>query len=133
MISKLKNRRGVSIVEVVVAMAIIVLISGTAMSFIFASDANADKDRAYTDARLIAENALEVFKHTGNADDYQGIFEKHVAEGGTLSCENNYCSYTYATGYVTLNIRADYSDSKVFTAVAKKQNGDELFNIKYEK
>ncbi len=106
------------------------------MSFIFASDANADKDRAYTDARLIAENALEVFKHAGNAVDYKVIFEKHVAEGGTLSCDNDYCSYAYATGYVTLNIRADYSgnDGKdTFTAVAKKQNGDELFNIKYGK
>lgn len=132
MISKLKNRRGVSIVEVVVAMAIIVLISGTAMSFIFTSDANADKDVAYTDARLLAENALEIFKHADDATDYQRIFEKHVEEGGTLS--GTTYSYTYAPGYVTLNIKATYNDDgKVFTAVAKKQNGDELFNIKYEK
>lgn len=132
MISKLKNRRGVSIVEVVVAMTIIVLISGTAMSFIFTSDANADKDVAYTDARLLAENALEIFKYADNATDYQKIFEQHLEKGDTLN-ENTY-SYTYAPGYVTLNVKATYDDgNKVFTAVAKKQNGDELFNIKYEK
>lgn len=133
MISKLKNRRGVSIVEVVVAMTIIVLISGTAMSFIFTSDANADKDVAYTNARLIAENALEIFKHADDAKDYQTIFAQHLKKDGTPSDSTTY-SYTYAPGYVTLNIKADYSDNKkIFTAVAKKQNGDELFNIKYEK
>lgn len=113
----LKGKRGFSLVEVVVALAVIVTVSVAAMSFIKTSSIASDRELAYSEARLYAANALEIFKYAENKAQYTELVKKKL----TPLDED---------GYVSVKIETTES---TFTATATKQNGDELFKLTYTK
>lgn len=115
-VKKLIGKRGFSLVEVVVALAIIVTVSAAAMTFIKASSTSSARELAYSEARLYASDTLEIFKYAKDTDQ----FNKLVNEKLTAPDE----------GYVSVDIK---TTDKNFTATAKKQNGDTLFTLTYEK
>lgn len=116
----LKGKRGFSLVEVVVALAVIVTVSVAAMSFIKTSSIASDRELAYSEARLYASNALEIFKYAKDQAQYTNLVKEKLTKP--------------ESGYVSIEITANYtSETKTFTATAKKQNGDTLFILKYEK
>lgn len=117
----LKGKRGFSLVEVVVALAVIVTVSVAAMSFIKTSSIASDRELAYSEARLYASNALEIFKYAENETQYTELVEKKL----TPLDED---------GYVSVKITVNYEATEnTFTATATKQNGDELFKLTYTK
>lgn len=116
----LKGKRGFSLVEVVVALAVIVTVSVAAMSFIKTSSIASDRELAYSEARLYASNALEIFKYAENKAQYTNLVKDKLTKP--------------ESGYVSVEITANYtSETKTFNATAKKQNGDELFTLEYKK
>ena len=116
----LKGKRGFSLVEVVVALAVIVTVSVAAMSFIKTSSIASDRELAYSEARLYASNALEIFKYAKDQAQYTELVEKKLTKP--------------ESGYVSVEITANYtSKTKAFTATATKQNGDTLFTLEYKK
>lgn len=116
----LKGKRGFSLVEVVVALAVIVTVSVAAMSFIKTSSIASDRELAYSEARLYASNALEIFKYAENKTQYTNLVKEKLTKPDS--------------GYVSVEITANYtSETKTFTATATKQNGDELFILTYTK
>ena len=116
----LKGKRGFSLVEVVVALAVIVTVSVAAMSFIKTSSIASDRELAYSEARLYASNALEIFKYAENKTQYTNLVNDKLTKPDS--------------GYVSVEITANYtSETKAFTATAKKQNGDTLFILTYTK
>lgn len=117
----LKGKRGFSLVEVVVALAVIVTVSVAAMSFIKTSSIASDRELAYSEARLYASNALEIFKYAENETKYTELVEKKL----TPLDEDGYVSVK-----ITVNYEATESN---FTATATKQNGDTLFKLTYTK
>lgn len=117
---KLPGKHGFTLVEVVVALAIIVTVSVAAMSFIKTSSIASDRELAYSEARLYASNALEIFKYAKD----QAQYTKLVNDKLTMP----------DSGYVSVEITANYtSETKAFTATATKQNGDTLFILEYTK
>lgn len=116
----LKGKRGFSLVEVVVALAVIVTVSVAAMSFIKTSSIASDRELAYSEARLYASNALEIFKYAEDEAQYTNLVKNKLTKPDS--------------GYVSVEITANYtSETKTFTATAKKQNGDTLFILTYTK
>lgn len=116
----LRDKRGFSLVEVVVALAVIVTVSVAAMSFIKTSSIASDRELAYSEARLYASNALEIFKYAKNQAQYDDLVKNKLTKPDS--------------GYVSVEITANYtSETKTFTATATKQNGDELFILTYTK
>ena len=67
------GKRGFSLVEVVVALAIIVTVSIAAMSLISTSSVNSDRELAYSEARLYASNALEIFKYSKDKAQFDKV------------------------------------------------------------
>lgn len=117
----LRDKRGFSLVEVVVALAVIVTVSVAAMSFIKTSSIASDRELAYSEARLYASNALEIFKYAENETQYTELVEKKL----TPLDED---------GYVSVKITVNYEATEnTFTATATKQNGDTLFKLTYTK
>lgn len=117
----LRDKRGFSLVEVVVALAVIVTVSVAAMSFIKTSSIASDRELAYSEARLYASNALEIFKYAENKTQYTELVEKKL----TPLDED---------GYVSVKITVNYEATEnTFTATATKQNGDTLFKLTYTK
>ena len=112
----LKGKRGFSLVEVVVALAVIVTVSVAAMSFIKTSSIASDRELAYSEARLYAANALEIFKYAEDQAKYDELVNKKLTKP--------------ESGYVSVKIETTES---TFTATATKQNGDELFKLTYTK
>lgn len=116
----LKGKRGFSLVEVVVALAVIVTVSVAAMSFIKTSSIASDRELAYSEARLYASNALEIFKYAKDEAQYTELVEKKLTKP--------------ESGYVSVDIVVKTENSEsTFTATATKQNGDELFTLEYKK
>ena len=116
----LAGKRGFSLVEVVVALAIIVTVSIAAMSFIRTSSVNSDRELAYSEARLYASNALEIFKYAENETQYTNLVTKKLTKP--------------ESGYVSVEIETSWEyNNETFTATANKQNGDVLFTLTYKK
>ena len=116
----LKGKRGFSLVEVVVALAVIVTVSVAAMSFIKTSSIASDRELAYSEARLYASNALEIFKYAKDEAQYTKLVEDKLTKP--------------ESGYVSVDIVVKTENSEsTFTATATKQNGDTLFKLTYTK
>lgn len=117
---KLPGKNGFTLVEVVVALAIIVTVSVAAMSFIKTSSIASDRELAYSEARLYASNALEIFKYAEDQAKYDELVKDKLTKPDS--------------GYVSVKITANYEATEsTFTATATKQNGDELFTFTYKK
>lgn len=112
----LRGKRGFSLVEVVVALAVIVTVSVAAMSFIKTSSIASDRELAYSEARLYAANALEIFKYAKDEAQYTDLVKNKLTKP--------------ESGYVSVKIE---TTENTFTATATKQNGDELFKLTYTK
>lgn len=116
----LRGKRGFSLVEVVVALAVIVTVSVAAMSFIKTSSITSDRELAYSEARLYASNALEIFKYAKDQAQYDDLVKNKLTKPDS--------------GYVSVDIVVKTENSEsTFTATATKQNGDELFILTYTK
>lgn len=113
---KLPGKHGFTLVEVVVALAIIVTVSVAAMSFIKTSSIASDRELAYSEARLYASNALEIFKYAKDQAQYTNLVKDKLTKP--------------ESGYVSVKIETNGS---TFTATATKQNGDTLFKLTYTK
>ena len=115
----LAGKRGFSLVEVVVALAIIVTVSIAAMSLISTSSVNSDRELAYSEARLYASNALEIFKYSKDKAQFDNLVKERLTPPDS--------------GYVSVDIKTSGENNETFTATAKKQNGDVLFKLTYTK
>ncbi len=72
---KKRSRRGFSMAEVVVAIAVIVIVSGSAITYIGAQTRAEAKAVASIEATNISENAIECFRYAGaNDKDFVGWF-----------------------------------------------------------
>lgn len=126
------NRRGVSLVETVVAMALVVTVSIVAISTMsMAMTANA-RDEATAQARTAARNALELFRYADNQTDFEAVLAAKLPEFAKSGTDN---TYTADFGWCTLTVTADYSSSPaVFSATAMGNDGKLLFEVPvYEK
>lgn len=115
----LAGKRGFSLVEVVVALAIIVTVSIAAMSLISTASVNSARELAYSEARLYASNALEIFKYSKDKAQFDNLVKERLTPPDS--------------GYVSVDIKTSGENNETFTATAKKQNGDVLFKLTYTK
>ena len=123
LISKLKNKssRGFTVAEVVVALTIIVLVSGASLMTI-AVQARVEAKTAQTfEATNIAENAIECFIYSGG--DVVTFEEAFKKSGYALTGEQNSGSYTVTEGSVRANIKIDGNKIEID---AENANGDTI-------
>lgn len=100
-------KKGISIMETVVSLAVIALISFTAIGFIGRFSTVNTKMIYETRARLSAENALECFKYADNTEDFFTALS--LTEQGYEKSENIYTlnDYNY-----TVFVMVSYPDSE---------------------
>lgn len=110
-----KKKSGMTVVETVIALAVIAIVSFTTIGFINRfTDVNA-KMIYETDARLIAENALECFKHADSADEFAGVLS---LSGKSFQRSDDVYSYS------------EYNFSVVVTAVYPPAGGRAVFSCR---
>ena len=89
------------------------------MSLISTASVNSDRELAYSEARLYASNALEIFKYSKDKAQFDNLVKERLTPPDS--------------GYVSVDIKTSGENNETFTATAKKQNGDVLFKLTYTK
>lgn len=119
-----RSRRGISLVEVAVALAVITIISAAALSLVISSakvDANSLRT---TQVMMHAENALECFRFADSKDDFLELMKKtgnyYDEDGRYLLSEKNYV------------VTVTYNE-KVLTFKAVDDSGEEIYAYEFTK
>lgn len=116
-----RNRRGVTLVETVVAMTVVIIVSIAALSAISASMNVNARDQAAFEARIDARNALELFRQDTSHKPESQFGVSFEQSGNTYTADYGWCVLT-----VTMN-------GNHFAARAVENTGKELFEVTYEK
>lgn len=122
----LRSKKGMSLVEVVVALTVITIISAAALSLVISSARVDANSLSSTQIMMAAENALECFRFAQNDEDFTTLLKKtgdySVIEG---VCVMNEPSYVIA-------VDADYTNGKLtFTAIDSA--GKEICTYEFDK
>ena len=124
-----KLKRGISLIEVVIAIFIITLITGTAITVISASAKNEQQNLRDTQVALSTQTAIDCFNYANDFDEFLVV----------LSTIDNDYKNSQGTNVVTLekqsynlSITADF-DQKVISISAKDKAGKSLSNVTYKK
>ncbi len=134
-VKTLKSRRGVTIAECVIAMAVILIVSAAGLSLLKISVINSATDVRLTESRVDVCNALEMFKACDEINDFESYilsvgFENKNAD----QTENTVLSYVKQNGNVTAEITIDITDgNQKFSARVFTQNGNTMPEVLYEK
>ena len=144
-----RSRRGFTLVEVVVALVIIVLVSGISIGVVTVNNKAHAETIDMIEATNIAENAIECFRFAvRNGGDVKGTFEKRFAKSMGVDLEfddngkatnypfvtpenntENPGSYTINEGRVVVTIEANFN-SKSITITATNGGTNALIETK---
>mgnify|MGYP003297563878 CR=1 FL=1 len=120
------GRKGVTIVEVTIALIIIAIISGAAVSMMLMSVNVESNFVTVTRAELYGENVLECFRFSDNPSTFLQVLRKTGAYE-YVSEEN---AYILEGKGLTVTVKASFSPRKlVYTAV--NSHGEEIYSYTY--
>lgn len=134
-IKALKNKRGVTIAECVIAMAVILIVSAAGLSLLKISVINSATDVKLTMSRVDVGNALEMFKACDETVDFkQYILSEgfETMQDDTEAPENTDTASVYVkqNGNVTVEITIE---GNKFKAAVFTENGNTMPEVLYEK
>lgn len=124
-----KDKKGFSIAEVIISLAIILIVSLSALTIVKASNISSLKTVSCAEARSYTETVLELYKFADIKTEFDERFnelsfkDKFVVEGNR---------FAYSDNFVELVITVDF-DANVFTAVGKRLPDKVFINVEYEK
>ena len=124
--NKNRSRRGISLVEVVVALTVIAIISSAALSLVISSarvDANSLRS---TQVMMAAENALECYRFAESEEEFAALLEK---TGDYKKVDDAYV-LTEKAYVITVNV--NYTDTKL-TFSATDSDGKEIYKYEFNK
>ena len=128
----LGNQRGIGLAELVVAMAVIVAVSVTAMSMITRFSKLSTKMTKRNESISIAEKCMECFLYTDNKRDFDTWVQVVVGVDFDITEEVLYAYEFY--GY-TITMKVNYYETyATFMANVKDENDRYIYKIpKYER
>lgn len=122
----LSSRRGVTIVEVVIALVVIAIVSASAVSLMMLSVDVEANFVTVTYAEISGENVWECFRFSGNHQTFLRALQK-IAAFEYLEEEN---AYVYEGKNMTVTVKASFSPKELdYTAV--KPNGEIIYSYSY--
>lgn len=136
-IKALKNKRGVTIAECVIAMAVILIVSAAGLSLLKISVINSATDVKLTMSRVDVGNALEMFKACD--EDETEVFKQYIlsegfetTQGDTEAQENTDIASVYVKQNGNVTVEITIEDNK-FKAAVFTENGNTMPEVLYEK
>ena len=114
---KVNSKKGFTIVELVVALAIITIVSATAIGIINVQNTVYLRTVQTVEATNIAENAIECFRWAVNnateEKNAENIFEEAFAKTGYKFTKNESGKYTIETNGMTVEITITVTENKI--------------------
>ena len=127
--NKTKRNSGFSIMETVIALAIILIVTMAALTVVMASISARVKQANYSEAQDLAHNMLECFKAAESNEDFESNVE--FATGLVWSEEDT--NYTYnAENKFEAVIIADFT-TDTFEITVTDNKGEEIISFSYTK
>lgn len=133
------NKRGFTIVEAVIAMAVIAIVSAAATSTVRRTFATTGQDFEYEHARIYMENALEAFKYSEDLAEFRDLLQiDGIRSEGSIYDESNMlrrsCSFTSNGTSYQLYISVAYPEDGRPTFIGTVQGKSKiLISINYRK
>ncbi len=133
------NNKGVTILEAVIAMTVIVIVSAAAISCIESFSVSSAVLNAKNETSVMVENLLEIFKATNSLEDYRNARERFVghASGGCNTESNGIvtCNESFNVSGCTVDVYLRYEENTAtITIIAKDSKRITFLSIKnYEK
>jgi prepilin-type N-terminal cleavage/methylation domain-containing protein len=116
-VNSIKNRRGFTVVELVVAITIIVIVSATAIGLINTQNKIHQQTMQTVEATNMAENAIECFRVTNGEAEFKVAYAKTFTDKARptdlLNFETNGMTVTIAIEGDTLNFKAVAAGDKI--------------------
>ena len=126
----LKNNKGFSVVEVVIAMVVVSLVTATALSILSLSAAHSKTTTYKIDAQYLVSDAVECFKVSDTADEF---YDALVFRGGWRSYSKSdegeqFYFIINNSGYL-VQVKTNYSDqseNSLFIVVTDPANNNDI-------
>lgn len=126
---KIRSRRGISLAEVMIALAIITIVSAAALSLTLSSAKVDAMALRTTQITMAGENALECFRYADNDGDFGELLKK---TGNYTSSVNGV--YTLEEEMYTITVNADYTNNTMsFVAKTNDEAQKELHKYSFTK
>lgn len=125
-------RRGVSIVELAVALAIISIVSGSALSIMLASSKNESKMMREIEVTNQAENAIECFRYVvdGKPQDTVGELERLLNQTAGNLYQNSGNTISLKRSAYSITITVDF-EANTLKFESKDKDEKEIYSIQY--
>lgn len=105
--SPLRNRGGFGLVEVMVAMAVIAIVTAAAVTIVMSSVRTSQKNRDQERAEYFSADAIEAFRISDDAASFINVME---FAGYTLTEEGDLYIYAFDNGY-SAEVKAEYTSA----------------------
>ncbi|MBE6531473.1 MAG: prepilin-type N-terminal cleavage/methylation domain-containing protein [Ruminococcaceae bacterium] len=136
---KNKNKRGYSLVEVVIALSVIVIVSISALSIMLSSVVTKANAINRSHAQSFADNVWESFKAADTQDEFLSLiaFSDGVLLTEGVTDESGKTIYTYNSveNKFTAEIAVSYQENArpELELIVTDKNGDEIISFSYRK
>jgi len=121
-----KSKRGISLVEVIVAIVVITIISVSATTVILSSSKNDQTNLRTTQIALTSKSVVDCFRFADDLEEFCNTLKK-VDDFNTDNATITLNKETFS-----LTIEADFTERKV-TITALDNKGKELTKVQYSK
>ena len=134
----MRSRKGVSMVEVVVALVVITIISLATLSVVFVSAKVESKTIVAMEVRNSAENAMECFRFAdGNMETFRKTLNLSVGADKDIAKEWQFAddTYSYNAGryMVTIKLIKDENNKLIgFEYAAKDSTGADVYDFTFK-
>lgn len=131
--NNMKRKNGFSLVEVVISLAVIIIVSATALTIVLHSIADKATAVHRTQAQNFSYNVWECFKAADSADEFETLVA--FAEEEDLTEENGMYVYTSEEHKFTAQIQAVFSENGkgAFQITVNDKNEKEIVAFSYTK
>ena len=127
-------KKGVTLLETVIAIALLAIISVVAVSVSVSSIKSEEKNIQAMEISFIAENAIECFRFADNNTDFINALRKTTDENHpfTPDKEGDENKYYYQKSAYKVVIVADYGTNTI-QITAEDKNGNEIYSLSYKR
>lgn len=123
----LQSRKGVTIVEVAIALAIIAIVSASAVGMVLISVNIEAKFVANTYTENSVESVLECFQFAENEE----IFYEALQKLDDYQYDSEKDAYIFDGKYLTVTVTVDFDGEKNLNYTAKRNTGEEIYSYTY--
>ena len=123
------TKRGITLIEVTISMAVIIIVTIASLSIIFSSTVNSNKAIQKTSAHLFAADTIEAFRTSDTVAEYERAMEfRGGFESKDKSEENNLKNVLYyynvdESPYDAI-IQVDFVSGKITVSIGDETSGN---------